>query len=94
MNKTGKPLEALYPAFAGDELTGLKLNGDRWCIPLRALHRVTLEQMKSLWEWERTRPYDQVRGSVIFTSFALQRLTAIPSIRSLTQRSRIVYCPE
>lgn len=94
MNKTGKRLEALYPTFAGDELNGLKVNGDRWCIPLLALHRVTPEQMKSLWEWERTRPYDQVRGAVLLMSFTLQRLTAISSIRSPTPRFRITSYPE
>lgn len=64
MNKTGEALQALYPTFAGDELDGLKVNHDRWCIPLLALHRVSPEQMKSLWTWERTRPYDQVRSIV------------------------------
>ncbi|KAJ0108366.1 hypothetical protein J7T55_005343 [Diaporthe amygdali] len=59
MNKTGEPLQALYPTFAGDELNGLKVNQERWCIPLLALHRVTPGQMKSLWGWERTRPYDE-----------------------------------
>ncbi|KAF3024890.1 hypothetical protein E8E14_012436 [Neopestalotiopsis sp. 37M] len=58
-NKTGERLQALYPTFAGDELDGLKINQDRWCIPLLALHRVTPEQMASLWEWERRRAYDQ-----------------------------------
>lgn len=65
MNKTGEPLQALYPTFAGDELNGLKVNHERWCIPLLALHRVSPEQMKSLWTWERTRPYDQVRSSLV-----------------------------
>ncbi|KAG6357776.1 hypothetical protein INS49_013655 [Diaporthe citri] len=59
MNKTGEPLQVLYPTFAGDELDGLKVNHERWCIPLLALHRVSPEQMESLWTWERTRPYDQ-----------------------------------
>lgn len=60
MNETGVALQALYPMFAGDDVEGLKVNQDRWCIPLLALHRVTPEQMKSLWTWERTRPYDKV----------------------------------
>lgn len=94
MNKTGAPLQALYPTFAGDELNGLKVNGDRWCIPLLGLHRVTPEQMKSLWEWERTRPYDQVCSAVIFISFALQQLTAIYSIRLPTPRFRITSYPK
>lgn len=64
MNKTGEPLQALYPTFAGDELDGLKVNHERWCIPLLALHRISPEQMKSLWTWERTRTYDQVRRLV------------------------------
>lgn len=64
MNQTGVRLQALYPTFAGDELVGLKVNGERWCTPLLALHRVSPEQMKSLWMWERTRPYDQVCTAV------------------------------
>lgn len=60
MNKTGERLEALYPTFAGDELDGAKVNQERWCIDLLALHRVTPDQMKWLWTWERTRPYDNV----------------------------------
>lgn len=68
MNKTGVKLEALYPTFAGDELKGLKVDRERWCIPLLALHRVSPELMASLWTWERTRPYNEVCGfpSVIF----------------------------
>lgn len=62
MNQTGWALEALYPTFAGDEVGGLKVDAERWCVPLLALHRVSPEQMKSLWTWERTRPYDKVRS--------------------------------
>lgn len=64
-NKTGERLQALYPTFAGDELDGLKINQDRWCVPLLALHRVTPEQMSSLWDWERRRAYDQVRFPIL-----------------------------
>ncbi|ETS73576.1 hypothetical protein PFICI_14522 [Pestalotiopsis fici W106-1] len=59
LNKTGERLQALYPTFAGDELDGLKIDQERWCIPLLSLHRVSPEQMSSLWEWERNRAYDQ-----------------------------------
>jgi hypothetical protein len=65
MNKTGERLQALYPTFAGDELVGVKVNQERWCIPLLALHRISPEQMKSLWTWERTRAYDEVRSIML-----------------------------
>lgn len=61
LNKTGVGLQALYPTFAGDELIGLKIDRERWCIPLLGLHRVSPQQMSSLWEWERKRPYNKVR---------------------------------
>ncbi|POS72561.1 hypothetical protein DHEL01_v209040 [Diaporthe helianthi] len=64
MNQTGVRLQALYPTFAGDELAGVKVDQERWCIPLLALHRISPEQMKSLWTWERTRVYDEVREVV------------------------------
>jgi hypothetical protein len=63
LNETGERLQALYPTFSGDELVGLKVDRERWCVPLLALHRVSPEQMKSLWQWERTRPYDQVSSA-------------------------------
>lgn len=59
LNKTGVKLEALYPTFAGDELNALKVDEERWCIPLLALHRVSPEQMTELWRWERTRLYNE-----------------------------------
>lgn len=60
MSQTGETLQGLYPMFAGDDLGGLKVDQETWCIPLLALHRISPDQMKSLWTWERTRPYDQV----------------------------------
>ena len=62
LNKTGVKLEALYPTFAGDELNALKVDRERWCIPLLALHRVSPEKMTELWRWERTRLYNEVRN--------------------------------
>lgn len=91
MNKTGEPLQALYPTFAGDELAGLKVNHDRWCIPLLALHRVSPEQMESLWTWERTRPYDQVCSLV--AHFVRQPLTIKHSTPSHTPRYSTTSCP-
>lgn len=91
MNKTGEPLQALYPTFAGDELAGLKVNHDRWCIPLLALHRVSPEQMESLWTWERTRPYDQVCSGEI--PCAHSKLTTNYSMPSLTPRFSTTSCP-
>ena len=53
-------MEGLYPTFAGDDLGSLKVNRERCCIPLLSLHRMSPEQMTGLWEWERTRPYNEV----------------------------------
>ncbi|KAJ5306869.1 hypothetical protein N7508_005884 [Penicillium antarcticum] len=60
LDKTGVKLEGLYPTFAGDDLGSLKVDKERWCIPLLALHRMSPEQMTALWKWERTRPYNEV----------------------------------
>jgi hypothetical protein len=60
-NATGQKLEALYPTFAPDELKEIKVDKDRWCVPLLSLHRMAPEQLESIWKWERTRPYNQVR---------------------------------
>jgi hypothetical protein len=60
-NATGVKLEALYPTFAPDELKEIKVDRDRWCVPLLSLHRMAPEQLESIWKWERTRPYNQVR---------------------------------
>ena len=60
LDKTGVKPEGLYPIFTGDDLMGLKVDRERWCIPLLALHRVSAEQMTSLWRWERTRSYNEV----------------------------------
>ncbi|KAJ5164455.1 uncharacterized protein N7500_006285 [Penicillium coprophilum] len=60
LDKTGVKLEGLYPTFAGEDLGSLKVNKERWCTPLLALHRMSPEQMTALWKWERTRPYNEV----------------------------------
>ncbi len=60
LNETGVKLEGLYPTFAGEDLGSIKVDRERWCIPLLALHRMSPEQMTALWEWERTRPYNGV----------------------------------
>jgi hypothetical protein len=59
-DKIDVKLEGLYPTFSGDELGALKVNKERWCIPLLALHRMSPEQLTALWKWERTRPYNEV----------------------------------
>ncbi|KAJ5185708.1 hypothetical protein N7491_006421 [Penicillium cf. griseofulvum] len=59
LDKTGVKLEGLYPTFAGDDIASLKVNKERWCVPLLALHRMTPEQTTELWKWERTRPYNE-----------------------------------
>lgn len=65
LDRTGVKLEALYPTFAGDELQALKVDRERWCIPLLALHRMSPEQMTALWQWERTRLYNEVREFIL-----------------------------
>ncbi|KAJ5663905.1 hypothetical protein N7507_004636 [Penicillium longicatenatum] len=59
-DKIDVKLEGLYPTFSGDELGALKVNKERWCIPLLSLHRMSPEQLTALWKWERTRPYNEV----------------------------------
>ncbi|KAF1967214.1 hypothetical protein BU23DRAFT_543135 [Bimuria novae-zelandiae CBS 107.79] len=58
-NTTGVRLESLSPTFSGEELKDVSIDKDRWCVPLLSLHRISPEQMESLWKWERTRPYNQ-----------------------------------
>ncbi|KAJ5658232.1 uncharacterized protein N7484_001881 [Penicillium longicatenatum] len=58
-DKIDVKLEGLYPTFSGDELGALKVNKERWCIPLLALHRMSPEELMALWKWERTRPYNE-----------------------------------
>ncbi|KAH6646387.1 hypothetical protein BKA67DRAFT_584118 [Truncatella angustata] len=91
MNKTGEHLQALSPTFAGDELVGLKVDKEIWCIPLLALHRVSPEQMSSLWEWERTRPYNQVRKVTV--PLCMPSLISSNSIPSPTPRSPTIPFP-
>lgn len=92
MNETGRRLEALYPTFAGDELIGLRVDHERFCVPLLALHRVSPEQMESLWAWERTRPYDEVRRLWALCSSVHQPLTFYHSLRSHTRLSWTTSC--
>lgn len=61
LNSTNTKFESLYPTFSGDELKSVKVDKERWCVPLLSLHRITPEQMESLWKWERTRTYNTVR---------------------------------
>lgn len=91
LDKTGERLQALYPTFAGDDLNGLQVDGERWCVPLLALHRVSPELMKSLWEWERTRPYDKVSGLVL--SLAPRRLLINHRTPLLTRPFWTTPCP-
>jgi hypothetical protein len=58
LNQTESRLEALYPTFSGEDLKQIKVNKDRWCVPLLTLHRVAPEEIEKLWRWERTRPYN------------------------------------
>lgn len=67
-NSTGVKLEGLHPTFAGEELKELAVDRDRWCVPLLSLHKISPEQMESIWQWERRRPYNQVCLTVHFTS--------------------------
>ncbi|KAF2278694.1 uncharacterized protein EI97DRAFT_216958 [Westerdykella ornata] len=58
LNMTETKLEALYPTFSGEDLRQIRVDKDRWCVPLLSLHRVEPDQMEKLWRWERTRPYN------------------------------------
>ncbi|KAH8886303.1 hypothetical protein GQ53DRAFT_346151 [Thozetella sp. PMI_491] len=66
-NRTGKRLEALFPIFSGSEVRELRAGADNWCVPLLGLHRVQPDQMRQLWEWERTRPYNE--DPIYFSTF-------------------------
>lgn len=74
-NTTGVKLEALYPTFAGEELKDVSIDRDRWCVPLLSLHRVSPEKMESLWKWERTRTYNQVRRLSTSPTLSADHLT-------------------
>jgi hypothetical protein len=64
-HRTGVRLQGLYPIFAGEEIQEVKVDESNWCVPLLSLHRVSPKKMESLWEWERRRPYTEVRGNMI-----------------------------
>jgi hypothetical protein len=61
LNTTDFRLEQLYPTFSGEDLKQLRVDKERWCVPLLSLHRIPPDEMKKLWEWERTRPFTKVR---------------------------------
>lgn len=61
LNATDTRLEAVYPTFSGEDLKQIRVDRERWCIPLLSLHRIAPEQMEKIWKWERTRPYNTVR---------------------------------
>ena len=63
-NATGVTLSALYPTFSGDDLLNVKVDRDRWCVPLLSLHRLSPSEMEALWKWERTRPYNTVQSLI------------------------------
>ncbi|KAJ5752247.1 hypothetical protein N7520_009164 [Penicillium odoratum] len=60
MDEAGVKVEGLNPTFSGEELGAIEVNKERWCIPLLSLHRMSPEQLTALWEWERTRPYNEL----------------------------------
>ncbi|KAK5301418.1 hypothetical protein LTR99_006385 [Exophiala xenobiotica] len=53
--KTGVKLKDLHPMFSGDYLPDLGIDEQRWCTPLISLHRMSIDSLRSLWRWERTR---------------------------------------
>jgi hypothetical protein len=61
LNTTDTRLESLHPTFSGEDLREIKVDRERWCVPLLSLHKIAPEQMEKLWKWERTRPYTIVR---------------------------------
>lgn len=68
LNKTGVRLENLYPMFSGEDIEGMRINEERWCVPLISLHRMTEETLQSVWQWERTRSSSQVGGHLSDTT--------------------------
>ncbi len=60
LRDTGVRIEALYPTFTGDDIEGMRVNEEWWCVPLLSMHRMTPDSLKWIWEWERTRPYNEV----------------------------------
>ena len=59
-NATEIHLEGLYPTFSGESLKSLKVDKDKWCVPLLSIHHVTPTDMEAIWRWERTRTYNTV----------------------------------
>lgn len=57
-NATEIHLEGLYPTFSGESLKSLKVDKDKWCVPLLSIHHVTPTDMDAIWRWERTRTYN------------------------------------
>ncbi|KAF2160328.1 glycosyltransferase family 31 protein [Zasmidium cellare ATCC 36951] len=55
----GIRLESMYPTFSGEMVQWLQTPREKWCVPLLGLHRVSQEQMKQLWKWERCRAYTE-----------------------------------
>jgi hypothetical protein len=61
LTSTGARLESMHPTISGDELKKVRVDKERWCVPLLSIPHMTAEQLESLWKWERTRPYTTVR---------------------------------
>ncbi|ORY01811.1 hypothetical protein BCR34DRAFT_90366 [Clohesyomyces aquaticus] len=59
LNATGTRMESLFPTFSGEQLKAVKVDRERWCVPLLSLHKMSPENMESLWKWERTRPFTE-----------------------------------
>ncbi len=73
--KTGVRLTDLYPMFSGDYLPDLRIDKQCWCTPLISLHRMSVDSLRSLWRWERTRRPSQVcmTASLVNDSLSLQQ---------------------
>lgn len=70
--KTGVKLKDLYPMFSGDYVQDLAIDEQRWCTPLISLHRMTVDSLRSLWRWERTRRASQVCMTATGVRFRLR----------------------
>ncbi|CAK4032194.1 glycosyltransferase family 31 [Lecanosticta acicola] len=71
-------VEGMYPTFSGDEPSSVEIDEARRCVPLLALHRVSPEQMKSLWKWERCRVYTEAPLTYLdFLDYSLAHLARL-----------------
>ncbi|KAK5190004.1 hypothetical protein LTR72_008415 [Exophiala xenobiotica] len=78
--KTGVKLKDLHPMFSGDYLPDLGIDEQRWCTPLISLHRMSIDSLRSLWRWERTRRPSQVCMTACWRTILAKLMTETPGI--------------